>query len=59
MDEKGGNHTPIYIWNINNLQEYEMKLTSFHKNKVKLLRFSPNGKFILSVGNDINQTILL
>ena len=48
----------IYIWKSSD-QEVLAKLSGFHRRAIRTLEFSPNGKFLLSIGEDDNHSVAL
>ena len=46
----------IYVWNVET-KEVAAFLTGFHRGAIKVLKFSPSGKYLLSVGRDDNNSL--
>jgi len=51
MAAKEGKLVEIYIWRASTM-ELVKKICDFHRRAVRHLQFSPSGKYLLSVGQD-------
>lgn len=59
MAEKGrAKLIDIYVWDSDDCSIIQ-KLTGFHRRAVNVLRFSPSGQFLLSVGEDDNHSVAI
>lgn len=48
----------IYVWDTRTMQEVSF-LTGFHRGAIKVLKFSPSGKLLLTVGQDDNNSLAI
>lgn len=51
-----GKLVAIYIWRASTL-EVISKIEGFHRRAVRHLKFSPNGRFLLSIGEDDQNSV--
>lgn len=58
MALKGKKTIDLHIWNIDTM-EHMVSLSDFHRRAITNIKFSPNGMFLLTIGQDDDNSIAL
>lgn len=59
MAEKGRSKlVDLYVWDSDDCSILQ-RLAGFHRRAINVIRFSPNGKYLLSVGEDDNHSVAI
>lgn len=59
MAEKGRSKlVDLYVWDSDDCTILQ-RLAGFHRRAINVIRFSPNGKYLLSVGEDDNHSVAI